>query len=97
MASMNRRMECVRFFARGVRVLFIVYAPSSTRILTGFQQKMEIEGLKTRLGLMNRDSVYCRIIRQFLALYFAAYADATEIYVGKKRESDKVFNCYCKN
>ena len=39
----------------------------------------------------------CRIIRQFLALYFAAYADATEIYVGKKRGSDMVFNCYCKN
>ena len=49
------------------------------------------------LGMMNGDGGYCRIIRQFLAIYFAAYADTTEIYVERKQESDTVFNCYCKN
>lgn len=49
------------------------------------------------LGLMNGDSEYCRIIRQFLALFFVACADATEIYVRRGQKSDTIFNCYCKN
>lgn len=96
MASMNRRMECVRFFTRVVRVLFIVYAPFSARILTGFQQKMERGNIKTYLGIENRngDAGSSASLWRYV---FAAYADATEIYVEKKRESDTVFNCYCKN
>ena len=49
---------------------------------------MEREGNRSCLGMSNEDSVYRRIIRQFLAIYFAAYADATEIYVRRKIGSD---------
>lgn len=49
---------------------------------------MECDENKTCLGMSNEDSVYCRIIHQFLAIYFAAYADATEMYVSRKIGSD---------
>lgn len=58
---------------------------------------MECGLLKTCLILMNEDGGCYRITRQFLAIYFIVYADATEIYVDSRQESDTAFNFDCKN